>query len=387
MQALIDQRARRLAKIAIMEQELHSPVVAYFTASDAPIIGGKISEDAIRPMYDHLRTIGKKERIALYLYSQGGVMEAPWKIITMLREFCDTLYVLVPYKAYSAATMIAMGADRVYMTSKAELGPIDPSLEAQAPPDREGPRLAELGVEDIGSYLTFLRDRAKLTDQDAVAKLVGTMAEYLTPPLLGRIERVSSHIRLVARNLLALHKPPLDDRQISAIAEALIEKIYVHGHGIGRNEAKQIGLDVEKADGQLGDSMWDLYELYEEPMRLRETREVESYFGTSDVYEKDDQAVASIESTTMLHAFVGKARAQRIRRIPPQPTLNINLALNIPGNVNPQQLPAAVTQAIQQLLQNAAQQLQTLVAQELARQSPVAGITGSLLGAVWKRLV
>jgi hypothetical protein len=386
MHGLREQRETRLQHISKIENEISAPVLVYFTA-DAPVVGGRIGEDAPRTMYDHLRLIGRQKRLALYLYSQGGVMETPWKIVTMLREFCDELFVLVPYKAYSAATMIAIGADKIYMTNKGELGPIDPSLEAPLPVDREGPRLAELGVEDISSYLTFVRERAKLTDQDALAKVVDTLAGYLTPPLLGRIERISSHIRLVARNLLALHKPPLDDRQISAIAEALIEKIYVHGHGIGRIEAAQIGLDVARADGSVGDAMWALYEMYEEPFRLRESRDVEGYFPSgSDLYERDNTAVACIESAKQLDAFVGKVRAQRIRRIPPQPVININFSINIPPNIQAQQLPQAVSNAIQQLLQNAAQQLQTIVTQELARQSPVIGVAASLVGGRWTKL-
>lgn len=385
MQHLKDQRKQRLEHISKIESGVNAPVIVYFTA-DAPIVGGRIGEDAPRPMYDHLQQLGHQNKLALYLYSPGGVMETPWKIVTMLREFCDELVVLVPYRAYSAATMIAIGADKIYMTNKAELGPIDPSLEAQAP-EREGPRLQELGVEDIASYLTFIRERAKLTDQDALARTVGTLAEYLTPPLLGRIERISSHIRLVARNLLALHKPPFDDRQISAIADALIEKIYVHGHGIGRKEAAQIGLDVESAEGALAEAMWALYELYEGPFRLRDTRDVEAYFPEdSEVYERDNTVVACIESQKQLHGFVGKVRAQRIRRVPPQPTINVNLAINLPPNTQANQLPQAVGQAIQQMLQNAAQQLQGMVAKELARQSPAIGATANLVGGKWVKL-
>jgi len=133
--------------------------------------------------------------------------------------------------------------------------------------------------------------------------VITTLAEYLSPPLLGRIERVSSHIRLVARNLLALHKPPFDDRKISSIAEALIEKIYVHGHGIGRKEAANIGLDIANAEGELADAMWSLYEYYEQPLRLGDSFDVEGYFESeeADKYERDNTVVACIESKKALH--------------------------------------------------------------------------------------
>ena len=386
MSEIEKQRDERLKILEKIEGLAEAPVLVYFTA-DSPMVAAQISEDALLPMFDHLRAMGNQKRLALYLYSSGGVMETPWKIVTMLREFCDELDVIVPYKAHSAATMIAIGADKIYMTRKAELGPIDPALQVVAPQEGAAPRLPDLGVEDVAAYLTFMRERAKLTDQAAVAAVVQTLAQHLTPPLLGRLERTYSHIRLVARNLLSLHKPPFEDRQISAITEALTEKIYAHGHGIGRKEAREIGLDVRILNDAEEALVWSLYELYESVFQLRQSREMESYFPQgSDLYECPDTPVACVESTKYLHAFVGKARAQRLRRIPPNPTINVNLALNIPANIQPQQLPQAIQQAIQQLLQQAAQQINTLVAQALQQQSPVIGVSAAMVGGAWRKL-
>lgn len=381
-------RDRRVEVIKKIEALIGGPIVVYFTA-DSPIIQANISDDALLPIFDHLRAMGTQKKLALFLYSRGGVTEAPWKIVTMLREFCEELHVIVPFKAHSAATMIAIGADKIHMTRKSELGPIDPSLVNVAPP-KEGvaPALQQLGVEDIAAYLSFMRERAKLTDQSAIAQVTAVLAQYLTPPVLGRVERTYSHIRLVARNLLSLHKPALDDRQISAITEALTEKIYTHGHGIGRHEAAEIGLDVNSLPQKDEDLVWSLYEAYETPFRLRESQDVESYFPAgSDPFERADTPLACVESGTKLHVFAAKVRAQRVRNVPANPTININLALNIPAGVQPQQLPQAIQQAIQQLLQQAAQQLQAVVAQEIQRQSPVAGISVQAVGGVWKKLV
>jgi hypothetical protein len=386
---LNDHRNKRLELIKGLEEKLGSKLLVYFTA-DSPIVGGMVSEDAIIPMFDHLRAIGHQKRITLYLYSPGGQMETPWKLVTMLREFCEELHVVVPYKAYSAATMICIGTDKIHMTSKGELGPIDPALQVNPLAGKDGSalRLPDLGVEDIAGYLTFIRERAKLTDQAAVSAAITSLAEHLTPPLLGRIERVYSHIRLVARNLLALHKPPMEDRQISAISQALIEKIYVHGHGIGRKEAKEIGLDVVAVDGAIEGLAWSLYEEYEAVFKLRETRDVEFYFpANTDMFERPDTAVACIESEKHLHECNCKAKVQRLRNTPPNPAINVNLSLNFPGNVNPQQLPQQIQQIIQQILQQALQQLPGLVAQEIQRQSPVVGMSVQAIGGVWRKLV
>ena len=242
-------------------------------------------------------------------------------------------------------------------------------------------------MEDIAAYLTFIRERAKLTDQAAVSSAVTALANHLTPPLLGRLERIYSHIQLVARNLLALHKPPLKDRQISNITQALTEKMYVHGHGIGRAAAKQIGLDVEPLDASTEEPVWSLYEEYETSFRLRETRDVEAYFPQgSDTYEQPDTAIACIESEKLLHEFAGKIRAQRLRNTPPNPAINVNIGFTLPANVDPQQLPQQFQQIMQQLLQQAAQQLPGLVAQEIQKQSPVIGATAQIVGGAWRKI-
>jgi Serine dehydrogenase proteinase len=386
---LNDTRNKRLELIKQIEAKLNATLLVYFTA-DSPIVQALIAEDAVLPMYDHLRAMGKRKRLALYLYSLGGQLETPWKMITMLREFCDELHVVVPYKAYSAATMIAIGTDKIHMTSKSELGPIDPALQVSGMPNKGGapPKLPDLGVEDVAAYLAFVRDRAGLKDEAAVSAAVQALAQDLTPPLLGRIERIYSHIRLVARNLLTQHKPPLSDEVVSDITVALTEKMYVHGHGIGRKEAKGIGLDVEFTDAAAEAAIWSLYEEYESVFRLRDTKDIESYVpANNDTYERPDTPLACIESELHLHEFACKVWAQKIRAVPANPAINVNLGFNFPPNINPQQLPQQMQLLIQQILQQAAQQLPGLVAQELQRQSPATGIIAKGIGGVWRKIV
>src|ERR1043166_637903 len=186
-------KAERVQLIQQLQAERESSVITYFCGDRKPL-GSQIHEDMLRPMYDHLLRIspnGKVKHLDLFLYSIGGAMETPWKIVTMLREFCDELNVIVPFKAYSAATLITLGADKIWMTRKGELGPIDPSMTLrQAPTSPEkGSVLGEVGVEDVAAYVSFIRNRAGLTDQSALAGVIGTLAETVTPTMLGRLER------------------------------------------------------------------------------------------------------------------------------------------------------------------------------------------------------
>jgi len=375
-----------------IEKARGSAVLVFF-CGDRPLNVANIAGDAMRPLYDHLLALSSKrkriDKLDLYLYSIGGRLEVPWRIATMLREFSESVDVIIPYKAYSAATMIALGADRIAMGRKAELSPIDPSLHVIVPEGAPVPQLPpEIGVEDISSYIAFVKERVGLTDQTALAQTVTILADKLTPPVLGQVQRAHSHIRLVARKLLSQCRPPLEERRISAIVDALAEKIYLHGHGIGRNEAAEIGLQVERPTENLEDLIWQLFLQYEVALKLDSSHDPLGYFARDDQddYREPDTAIACIESTEMLHAFKGEWRLRRIRKIPPQPTINVNLQLQLPPSIQPQAIPPNIQQAIQQLLQQGAVAVRDQVVAEITRQSPVERIEGHLVGGKWTRL-
>ncbi len=382
-------RNNRLELIKKIEQERNSKVLVYF-CGDRPLASANIADDAIRPLYDHLLALSISTKdvdtIDLYLYAVGGRLEVPWRIATMLREFFKNVNVIIPYKAYSAATLIALGADKIIMGKKGELSPIDPSLHVIAPEGTPPPAFPpQIGVEDISSYITFIKERAGLTDQSALAQTICILAEKLTPPVLGQIQRAHSHIRLVARKLLSLCQPPLEERRISTIVEALTEKIYLHGHGIGRKEAKEIGLQIEDPSLEIENLIWQLYVSYEHFLKLRTTADPLAYFPDDDTdeYREPDAVIACIESTEKLHVFKGTFYLKRIRKIPQQPTININLGLQLPLGIQPANIPPQVQQAIQQLLQEGAQLIREQVLKEIVRQSPIEGIMPRFIGGIW----
>ena len=88
--------------------------------------------------FDLIRVIQKVDSgasITLLLDSPGGYIDSAEKMVHLLREACESpsgsngdLEVVVPYQAKSAATLIALGADRIVMSDSSELGPIDPQV-------------------------------------------------------------------------------------------------------------------------------------------------------------------------------------------------------------------------------------------------------------------
>jgi len=221
-------RNERIEVIQKIQKYRGYKVIVYFTGDRRPL-PSQIAEDAVLLLYNHLlalkSTDPKTEKIDLFLYTRGGDVSVPWRVVTMIREFCNEYSVLIPYKTHSAGTMIALGADKIIMGIKTELSPIDPTLvravnqEVTAPP-------SEISVEDVSSYISFMRERANITDQSALAQVVSQLANHLTPLTLGSVNRQYSHIRLVARKLLMSRKEKIEEGRAGTIIEANREDVF-----------------------------------------------------------------------------------------------------------------------------------------------------------------
>lgn len=112
-----------------IEEMRKSKLIVYVT-SDRVDYEASISDDAVNYILEHLDKIGKIDKISMYLYTLGGDTLAAWNIVNLIRQFCNELEIIVPWKARSAGTLMCLGADKIIMTKQATLGPIDPSFSS-----------------------------------------------------------------------------------------------------------------------------------------------------------------------------------------------------------------------------------------------------------------
>jgi hypothetical protein len=235
-----------------------------------------------------------------------------------------------------------------------------------------------------------MKEKGGLTDQEAVSKLLSILAEKVDPILLGSAYRAYSHIRLVGRKLLSLHTPPLTESAISNLVEALTERLYLHGHAIGRAEADNLGFDIEIMDSYVEERSWKLLEDYESVLKLRETNDAEALFPDDliDQYDENNVLIALIESTKRMDGFIGRMRMRRTRKVPPQVTLNLQLIVPPPQvtgtGISPQQLQQIVQQITQAALPNVVQQAITQLNQILHERAPTVGLQVRLAGGLWR---
>src|SRR5271157_5664162 len=91
-----------------IERSRNSRVITYLTSDRQGPFNARIAVDVIALVSNQLRMIGRTQNIDLFLYSAGGDTMVPWRLVSMIREYCSKFSVVVPYKAHSAATMIAL---------------------------------------------------------------------------------------------------------------------------------------------------------------------------------------------------------------------------------------------------------------------------------------
>ena len=73
----------------------------------------------------------RKIAVAVILDTPGGVVEVVERMVTVLRSTYDEVAVIVPDRAMSAGTILALSADRILMDQLSCLGPIDPQIERE----------------------------------------------------------------------------------------------------------------------------------------------------------------------------------------------------------------------------------------------------------------
>ena len=258
-----------------IEKIRDSRVITYITSDRPGPVNAKIAGDIIPIISQQLRKIGKTKNIDLFLYSSGGDTLVPWRVVSMIREHCDKFSVLIPYKAHSAATMIALGADEIIMSDLSELSPIDPSTaNVFNPIDPQNPQnRIPISVEDVMAYFDLAKNKFGIKDDENLTSIFNKFIEsnpQIHPLALGNVNRIHNLIRVLATRLLKSHKLPMSENDIKEIVDNLTEKLYSHQYFIGRKEAKEdLGIKtVRFAEQELTEAMTELYEGYQKEMGL-----------------------------------------------------------------------------------------------------------------------
>jgi len=225
----------------------------------------QIARDAITELLAQLETLPPgTQALDLFLGSYGGDGTVAWQIVSLIRERVQRLTVMVPQAAFSAATLIALGADEIIMHPHGNLGPTDPQIQNRA-------KNVNFGSEDLAAFLKFARTEVGLTDQLPLLELFKQFSAEVGFVGIGVAARSAQLTQTMAEKLLRLHMKSENQMQkAKLISEALNTKFFHHGYPVSRSEAKEIGLPVSASNPEIESLMWKTWLDIESELKLRE---------------------------------------------------------------------------------------------------------------------
>ena len=204
-----------------------------------------------------LKQFPKGKQIALLIDSPGGQAKQAYSIARILQRGCGGFEAIIPFYAKSAATLLVLGADTIFMGEHCELGPLDVQI---MDPEREDTISALDEVQSLERFHAFAlkafdspmfllkkRSNKKLK---TLLPISSKFAMDMVRPLLEKIDIVQytqmSRILKVAEQyairLMSRHYPSPKAEKIASI---LVEQYPEHGFLIDRDEARSIGLRVK----------------------------------------------------------------------------------------------------------------------------------------------
>lgn len=358
-------------------------VLVYVTGDRSPV-AANIGDDAVRPIIQHLRAMGAVDALDVFIYSRGGAIDVPWRLNSAFRHTAGSWDALVPFRANSAATLLCLGANAIVLGPQGELGPIDPimSFSGQGP---SGPIQHDVSVEDIMAFPKFAADRFGLKDEASNSAALNKLVDRLDAVMLGSAYRTHSHIRYLAEQMLRSRGDGMTDETIAAIVKTLAEDVFAHGHAVGMQEAKRIGLPVESPSAELDAAMWTLLEAYEVDLKLLQPIDTFAAVQGQEL-SQEEVTTGAIDSTGLSHEFRGALRVSAQRQMPQTLTVNLNMPVQLPPGFDPTQLPTELSQMLQQLQNSLLNVAQDSVREALQAQAALTGLDVRLVDAAWREV-
>lgn len=217
---------------------------------------------------------GKDRNLHLMLETPGGDGEIAVRMARSLQARCRKLTVIVPDRAKSAGTLLAMGAHKIIMGPTSDLGPVDPQL--YIPHARQRWIAAHDLIEAVDGALDQVQKQP--TAFQLMASLLSDVNYLMYQQAKSAMERLDDLIEAALAS-----NPKRNSQQVQKLVkklkkESIITDPKVHGAIFGSKEAAAAGLPVlEPPSEEQWEIIWRLWAKY---FHLRQLQE-----GWTRIYE------------------------------------------------------------------------------------------------------
>ena len=158
------------------------------------------------------------------IISNGGDPITALRIISILRERFNKISVLLPCVAYSAATILSLGADEIIVHPYSNLGPADPQLTISRHADNGQASQLQFSSEDIRNYIDFVKTDVGITDQVHLTSAFNALAKGVGPLPIGSAKRSQQLSLSLSTKMSETHMA--DKSKAASIAKALNTSYY-----------------------------------------------------------------------------------------------------------------------------------------------------------------
>ena len=236
-----------------IESKLGQRLLTYWNSPN-----GSICDNDVVGLYGILQSIGKIDRLSFFIKSDGGSGQVSLRMVNLLRQFVNHLTVLVPLACESAATMLALGADKIRMGPMAHLSAVDTSLTHDLSPiDRDNDRVS-VSQDELQRVVRLWQKQSDKKTSNPYESLF----EYVHPLVIGAVDRASALSTMLCETILSYHLK--NAKKARKISDTLNSTYPSHGYPITLREAHRIGLNVEPLDEEINRSLLELNEIYSE---------------------------------------------------------------------------------------------------------------------------
>lgn len=218
-------------------------------------------DDATLEDVQNKLVVAKADQLYLIIESRGGSPFAAVAIMNLLDSRFGKISAIVPRFANSAATLMGLGADEIYMCERSALGPLD--LPKDHPVDGSSissmdikkavADMAALGQSIAKNRYEFLREK-KIPRKEAAQIAFANANEFLKPILqqidpyhLQKAQREQRIGYWYAIDLLTNRMMKGNIEGAQNAADLLVNRFPAHEYCIYPNDAeKMLGLTVKK---------------------------------------------------------------------------------------------------------------------------------------------
>jgi hypothetical protein len=216
------------------------------------------------------------------------VIEVCWRVLNLLREYCDHLAVIVGTRVQGAAAVLALGADEILMGPLSELGGMEAVRRHPLLPHDDQGQPIPLSLGEVRALMQFLAehgdasgdtgqrtmdgvkkeaesDTASTAPQSALRvphSILTVLLQQIHPLVIAHLQQSDDLSREITEKALRLHIHEEDSERIRGLVDLFNGGFRSPLYTASRAELEAAGLPITVPDKELWASIWGIVQLY-----------------------------------------------------------------------------------------------------------------------------